>query len=294
MLFRWEEREALEEEESDNLIFETFKGTWQRVSANHKEFKLHYTECFYLTLYVIDKMKGKSLNKAKAYCLDDVWQELANYLCDELSYQTETEDLRYAVCVVLQSVAEIYLRANQPKYVSIVTALKQVILSKKDIDTTHFDGEFRRAFRAASIADKEAFAQAVNDYLTSDTLLSEEIEHYFIDSVECDKQPSAVAADQPSPVTIANRKKSTVIFALMALYRGGCFQTDLNRDQTIEEILHRAFDIEKKGNISQILNPIFNRAKKEDPEAIINKLVDQFKAELEKYVNIDKKGRNDD
>lgn len=98
-----------------------------------------------------------------------------------------------------------------------------------------------------------------------------------------------------SQVKITNRKKSLVVFALMALYRNQAFETNLDRDATIDHILFNALGEKENNNVDQILSPIFNRAKIKTPEVFINELVDNFREEItealkeEKSKKLDKK-----
>lgn len=82
-----------------------------------------------------------------------------------------------------------------------------------------------------------------------------------------------------TPVKIKTGKKSSVIFALMSLYRINAFNTNLGRDATIDYILN-VLGEKEKNNVSQLISAIFNRAKSKTPEVFINELVDGFRNEL--------------
>lgn len=94
-------------------------------------------------------------------------------------------------------------------------------------------------------------------------------------------------------VKIANRKKNSVVFALMALYHNNAFKTNLGRDETIGIILQNAFGIDGKKYVGQTLSPIFNRAKKKTPEVFIDELVAGFKEELKDALAIEMSKKNE-
>lgn len=108
-----------------------------------------------------------------------------------------------------------------------------------------------------------------------------------------DKPTNGNQINEPeTPVKIKNGKKSTIVFALMALYRNNAFNTNLDRDATIDYILN-ALGEKGNNNVSQILSVIFNRAKTKTPEAFITELVDEFRKELNEGLEEEKRKKSE-
>ena len=64
---------------ADDKMYCSIRSTCMRVMNDAKEIKLHPVELFYLSLCVIDRMKGLTANEAVAYVLDEVWYEGQEY-----------------------------------------------------------------------------------------------------------------------------------------------------------------------------------------------------------------------
>ena len=172
-LLKEEERQALVKLFADDKMYCSIRSTCMRVMNDAKEIKLHPVELFYLSLCVIDRMKGLTANEAVAYVLDEAWYEGQEYFIKVYGEDSDVER-NAALGLILQTCAEWLLRSHDTSKIQIVTALKNLMVHKIGGDFSEkMDGEFRRGFRSI---DENQFALIVNDYLQSDRLLSEEID----------------------------------------------------------------------------------------------------------------------
>lgn len=241
---------------ADDKMYCSIRSTCMRVMNDAKVIKLHPVELFYLSLCVIDRMKGLTANEAVAYVLDEAWYEGQEYFIKVYGEDSDVER-NAALGLVLQTCAEWLLRSHDTSKIQIVTALKNLMVHKIGGDFSEkMDGEFRRGFRSI---DENQFALIVNDYLQSDRLLSEEIDK-VLDFMESNSVVEHHPSGVTCPIRIAKGKKTSVLMIFNSMYKAG-WLTDVNgntlknRDEALNQILRNGFGVEKETAISQTLNP---------------------------------------
>lgn len=186
-LFRRDERAALEKKLIDNQLYSRTKSTWLRVMSESHSIRLSPVELFYLSVCIIDHIKGLTRDEAVAYCLDEVWYEYGEYLEEQFGLTGNTE-IDKATALIMQTCAEWLIRSHDGQRISIATALKEQIVHHVDTSlSNNLDAEFRRGFRAVP---EEEFAGGVLEYLDCEDLLSEELDELLDELVTAEDQPT--------------------------------------------------------------------------------------------------------
>lgn len=248
--------------------------------ANHSQgFALSAADLFYQCFYVIDELKEKNSKERNAYCQYALREELNNYFENEAE-EANCDDINNAIFLVLQSVAEFYLRSDNNAFLSTVSILKERIDNNK---SQQMDTLFRHGFKCVDANEVQTF---ICEYLKSEESISDKI-HNLIkglmnDESHCDNNVTTV---MPSTIRIANRKKSSVVLILNAMYKLGWFvdvnmETLTNRDKALNEILKTAFGETKNTAISQILKPSGNT----NNESRVNGIIEEFSESMEEIM----------
>lgn len=96
-----------------------------------------------------------------------------------------------------------------------------------------------------------------------------------------------MAAGCASSVRIADKKKTSVLVVLNAMYKAGWFEAEdggelRNRDAALNEILRNAFGVDRPTAISQTINPSNNIKGNEKNVRLMERLLDG--EEMEKFI----------
>jgi len=281
MLFRKEERVAVEDKYADTLLYDALAGTCRRLMNGAEKFRLHPSELFYQTFVTLDWLKGKPLDKQKAYCNDELWDELYDYLCFEKGIKDADEDVRLAICCIMQAVAELLIRSKDGRYTMIAASLKRQIEHHVPDVVTMLDREFRRGFGSI---DADELGSTICEYQEGDELYSVEIDK-MLDALDDDKHEVAEAGSKHTHIRIANKKMTSVLTVLNAMYKAGWFvdengQPLTNRDDALNEILQAAFN-DNCNHIAQLLKPS-NSIKDNKQELLLRRLLDE--KDMEQFI----------
>ena len=161
------------------------------------------------------------------------------------------------------------------------------------VDVPSLGQEFSTGFRPI---DRQELARAVRAYMQGARLYSEEIEQ-LLDGLEARRQAGmqqgplqpgalqpggamagALQGGSPSPLRIAKGKMTSMLVMLNAAYRAGWLtgadgQPLPNRDQTLREILQRAFSTDCT-HIAQLINPS-NNSNEAKNQQLLSRLIDE-------------------
>lgn len=258
MLFRKEEKDVIEDKYGDNVLYDALVGTCRRLMNGAKEFRLHPTELFYLTFFTLDDLKDQPLDKQKAYCNDELWDELYDYFCHEKGIEGNEKEVRLVIASIMQAVTELLVRSGDSRYTSVAAALKLQIEHHAADTVNTLDREFEKGFRHFDAAD---LASTLRDYLQGDNRYSDEINE-MLDSLPHDNQAASGAVSIQTRVRIAKGKKTSVLTVLYAMYKAKWFTDEngnplTNQANTLNEILQAAFN-DSCNHIAQLLNPTNN------------------------------------
>lgn len=268
MLFRKEERDAVEDKYGGNVLFDALVGTCRRLMNGVCKFRLHPTELFYQTFFTLDFLKEKSLDEQKTYCNDELWDELYDYFCYEKGIEQAEEDVRFAIACIMQAVSELLVRSEDIRYTMVAAALKLQIVHHAADNVDKLDREFKIGFRSI---DASKLASTLCDYLQGDVFYSAEIDK-MLDSLSDNNHAASCAVSTRTHVRIADKKKTSVLVVLDAMYRAGWFvdengQPLTSRDKTLNEILQAAFN-DSCTHIAQLLKPSCNTKPDKNKELI--------------------------
>lgn len=286
MLFRKEERVAVEDKYGENVLYDVLSGTCRRLMNNGaRKFRLHPTELFYQTFFTLDFLKGKQLDRQKTYCNNELWDELYDYFCHEKGIEGADEDVRLAIACVMQAVTELLIRSGDSCYTRVAAVLKLQIERHSQDTVNMLDREFRKGFHSI---DAGKLASTLCDYLQGDVLYSAEIDE-MLDGLYSNNHAASVAVSTHTHIRIAEKKKTSVLIVLNAMYKAGWFvdengQQLTNRDVTLNEILQTAFN-DSCSHIAQLLKPS-NNFKENKQSSLIKELlngkeIEQFIQDLE-------------
>lgn len=281
MLFRKEERDAVEDKYVGNVLFDALVGTCRRLMNGVCKFRLHPTELFYQTFFTLDFLKEKSLDEQKTYCNDELWDELYDYFCHEKGIEQAEEDVRFAIACIMQAVLELLVRSEDIRYTMVAAALKLQIVHHAADNVDKLDREFKIGFRSI---DASKLASTLYDYLQGEVFYSDEIKK-MLESLSDNNRAASIAVSTSPHVRIANKKRTSVLIVLNAMYKAGWFvdengQPLTNRDDTLNEILQFAFN-DSCTHIAQLLKPS-NNSKKDKQSCLIKELLDG--EEIEEYI----------
>ena len=281
MIFRKEERIAVEDKYGDNITYDAIKGACLRVMSDASEFRLHPSELFYLTFFAIDCLKGFEYRKQVDYCNNDFWYELEDYL----SYEKEignAADVERAICLNMQAVAELLVRSRDSHYTAMAGALKLQIESHRSDLSDELDTEFSKSFHSV---DADELAMFMAGYMEGGDAYSKVIDE-MLDSLGGGAESQSHISVECSHIRIAERKKTSVLVVLNAMFKAGWFVDEKgeelkNRDNALNEILRYAFNDSCKG-IAQLLTPSEN-TKTNKNELLMRRLLDE--KEMEQYIH---------
>lgn len=273
-LFSKEEREAVEDKYRDNLLYRAFATPSLKISNESNSFALSTADLFYQCFYIIDNLRGLDKDGREAYCQYTLRDELENHLKDKID-DDSGEDIDNAVSLIIQAVAEFFLRSSDNSYLATILILKERIKPDKSII---MDEHFRHGFKCVN---NEEVQNYIIKYLQGDEYLSDDIND-IIDVVE--KEEDDLVNVVQSTIRIAPNKKSSVVLLLDAMQKSGWFvgvdNKKVNRDKAVNEILKFAFGEKKDTAIAQLLNPSGNI----DNESRIRRIIEEIIGELQKYV----------
>lgn len=333
-LFSKAERDAVEDSFGDELLYGALEGTTHRVMNGAEAFRLHPAELFYQVFFILDRLKGMPPGRQRAYCGDELWAELYDYLLHDRVPSAPEGDVRLAVSTIMQAVAELLVRSDDPRYISTAAAIQYRLVRQAGVfyrgagsianvgacgisagvaggvsagvagdvsaggacggvDVPPLGPEFSTGFRPI---DRQELARAVRAYIQGARLYSEEIEQ-LLDGLEARRQAGmqqgplqpgalqpggamagALQGGSPSPLRIAKGKMTSMLVMLNAAYRAGWLtgadgQPLPNRDQTLREILQRAFYTDCT-HIAQLINPS-NNSNEAKNQQLLSRLIDE-------------------
>lgn len=277
-LFQEEERAAVENRFQGSLLYDVLAGTCRRIMNKNEDcakseqtvhfFKLHPTELFYQSFFLIDVLRRQNINQQKSYCNYDVWEELKDYIREDKQIEATVQNINLVICTILRATAELMIRSLNDNLLTVASDLLRLISSHIDSKMNLcIIKEFNKGFQ---FCDTEELAHTISDYWKGKRNVSEEIEKLIEQQATgsvAEETPHAkqyvnlqgCPASKPS-IRIAKRKKTSAIVVLNAMYQAGWFVDEegnqlTSRDKAINEILKNAFGEEKDTAISQTLKP---------------------------------------
>lgn len=294
-LFSPSERLLVEERLLDTPAYEFLAGACERLmngegcslsltngesEAAPSKFRLHPAELFYQCFFILDTLKCKSPSLQVAYCDERLWDELLFYLREGENSFPLTE-LHLVIGCIMQGAAELLLCAGTPQ-LSVVAALTRQIQRHAPLAAKNITHAYKVSRRTV---DEDELSRMMGEYMkTEEKMYSEDINEWL---EEMDKSAASVdgnSADLTSSVRIANKKKTSVLVVLNAMYKAGWFVGEdggelTSRDTTLNAILRHAFGIDKDTAISQTINPSNNINANEKNQLLLHRLLDDDEME---------------
>lgn len=275
MLFRKEERTAVEDRFLDDSLYDALAGATRRVMQQADAFRLHPSELFYHAFLTLDWLKGQTAERQQTHCQEELWAELDDYLRQEKAVEASDHDIRLTICTIMQAVAELLVRSRECRYIALAAALKRQIAHHLPSASQVLDREFGRSL---SHLDGETLAHDLSGYLSGNRLCSDEID-LLLDGLDAATSAKAATAGSPaptSPLHIAQGKTTSVLLVLDAMYKAGWFVDDkgqrlTNRNRALNEILRHAFNT-SCDHIPQMLRPS-NNPNDEKQEELLRSLL---------------------
>lgn len=163
-------KKQIENKYADNPVFFVLKGPVVRISKGHS-FYLSPEEVFYYLFYSWDIIKEKP-NEAHTHC-----EYLADYLLQgikEANPKAKTEEVEYAISVVLQTMCECFSLTDDAFYIELCPILRTQINKFNATYASEIHCKFAYALRRYNQDSLTAFLQ---EYKESDKLwISDEID----------------------------------------------------------------------------------------------------------------------
>lgn len=270
-LFRPKERLCIEEKYCNNRAYEFLEAFCERALGDEEgEVILYPPELFYMSFYILDKLKCKRKELKRPYCKNRMWDELLFYLKENTSLKER--DRKRVVTLVVQGALSL-----------LVHGLAEDGVWHTLINLVDSKGVFRhKTWEAAktaaySINGKE-LENYIMEYMESDELITDEID-YILDDLQAHEplEPKSEAPFEYSSVRIAPGKKTSVLVVLNAMFKAGWFVDENdrplpNRDDALNDILRYAFAMEKKTAISQTIKPTSSLSGDEKNERLLRRL----------------------
>ena len=171
-LFAPEERAAIDDRYGDLLLYEVIRGASFRLGEKAATLALHPAEVFYHALCSVDNLRAMNRIRAKAFCQDELWPELAAYF-REHTPTAAPEDVSRAIVTIMQATAEILLRSKAYGSVTQVAGIRMQIQRNAPSLSVEVSYEFGKSIRDYGEGEFEA---EVRDYWAGQQVLSEEID----------------------------------------------------------------------------------------------------------------------
>ena len=273
-LFRREEREAVEDKFSDELLYEAIQVPCQALMNEAQTIALHPSELYYHVMFTVDYIKFRKLVWAQNYCDKAIWDDILSDMRDKTE-DCDQDEIKLVVGMILYGTAMFLIWSGKSKYTSVIGLLMKQVESHLPDYTDKISKKFNDGF---SIPDADALRQSISDYLESEREISVEIEDVI------DKIPQTAAKipifNNPAPIGIANRKETSVLVVLEAMFKAGWFvdahnKPLTNKEEALRYVMKAAFGKENT-NVQQLLGSVKNRNKARDKKSIFDELLKQI------------------
>jgi len=276
-LFCREDCIAIEDKYGKHIVYRAFRSPCLTIINESKTFSLHPSELFYHCFYTIDLMKEMSLAEKKGYCHYQLREDLNAYFMEKVE-NVDEEDIRMAVCLVMQAVAEWFVRLGSECF-PLVMLLKEQM---NENVTFKLNDAFRHGFRCV---EGEEFTQFISVYMESDVWISEEI-HALLDDMDDES-----GCELQSSLQIAEGKKRPVVVALKAIIESWIEDTNGGRPKNIEnainEVLRLAFGVKKYTPVNQTIKP----SNDNNFEGSMNRIAEEIAQKIKSFASEKNKKR---
>lgn len=283
------ERKAVEARFKDDIMYNALELAFGSImTLTTKNVKLEPSELFYQLFCVIDALRGKNPCQQRMFCIHDLWCKMHAQFCSVKKMNESREEMYACIATVCWAAGEVLELTGDHVFVELSIHLFQLINSTKELNSYHFHEKFSTAFFESG---KEKLILYIRGYLSGDVYYSKEIEEVLTSSAASSAKSAASACETSSSVDfsscgngmvvrIAERKKTSVMVVLNAMYKAGWLvgkngNQIMNRDDTLNVILHDAFGEKSVKGISQLLKPSNNYNSEEKNEKLLNDLLDE-------------------
>lgn len=274
-IFRSQERLLVEEKYRDLLAYELMAAACEETMRKVEGLRLHPSELFYHCFVVIDRLRGIDREKRQWYCDLRLRNELAAWFYD--CGFGEGEDVERCVCAIVQGA--MVLAACGCGLLSSLDTTR--VCAQMYRSSPYVFGDVERTFRSAVTPMWWRLEEAMKEYCRSDASYAADINELLEEAAApCGDIPEPAVFTVGSSVRIADKKKTSVLVVLNAMFKAGWFVDKdggelKNRDSTLNEILHLAFGVDRPTAISQTINPSKNIKGNEKNVRLMDKLLDE-------------------
>ena len=277
-LFCNDDCEAVEDKYGNHIVYRAFRAPCLSIGRETRTFSLHPSDLFYQCFYTLDELKSKTANEGKGYCTYELYNELEDYIYRKVS-DTDDEEVRLAVCTILQAVAEFLIHSGSEFY-TLAALVKEKMPEETSLKLNNL---FRQGFRCVN---EEEATRFMADYMKSDECLTEEIQALL------DEQEEPLQVEAESTLRIAEGKKRSVVVVLKAMIESGWVEDvdggrPKNIEKAINEILRTAFGETKKTALSQTVKPSNDL----DPAGSMNRIAEELADKIKGFASEKKKKR---
>lgn len=183
-LLNQRDNDAVERAYSRHLIYRALYGGVLALRREYRGEILTPAEVFYEVMFTLDAIKSRSHTDAVNYCFHVLWNELIEHLTDEVFTDNDTAAERNA-SLILYAVSRLLASVSSDGYLSMIGGM----LKKPETSHREFMDKvacvFVTSFHDVDKAELQAF---IDDYMISDTFLSEEIDD-MLDQPAADDDP---------------------------------------------------------------------------------------------------------
>ena len=274
-IFRSQERLLVEEKYLDHPAYEMAAAVCDETMRKVEGLRLHPSELFYHCFVILDKLRSMDWEKRLWYCEGRLWNELAAwfYNCGF----GEGEDVERCACAIIRGAM-------------LLAVCGRGVLSS--VETIHVEAQMysnangvylavESAFRKAATPLWDELEEKMGKYFSSDASYASDINELLSEaSTSCAGIPEPGIVTTGSSVRIADKKKTSVLVVLNAMFKAGWFVDkdggELgSRDAALNEILRNAFGVDHPTAISQTINPSKNIKGNEKNVRLMDKLLDE-------------------
>lgn len=290
-IFRSQERLLVEEKYLDHPAYEMAAAVCDETMRKVEGLRLHPSELFYHSFVILDKLRGMDREKRQWYCEGRLWNELAAWFYD--GGFGEGEDVERCACAIVQGAMRLAVMGRG--VLSGVETIHVEAQIYRNAGSVYL--ELERAYRNAVTPLWDELEEAMGRYYSSDASYAADINELLSEaSTSCAGIPEPGIVTTGSSVRIADKKKTSVLVVLNAMFKAGWFVdkdgSELkNRDAALNEILRNAFGVDRPTAISQTINPSKNIKGNEKNVRLLDKLLDE-KGMMEYIKEIQKELRN--
>lgn len=235
-------------------------------------FGLHPADVFYHAFVTIDLIRSSEPNERAHYCACELWDDM---YFEFMEVDDNKDDVARAVALVMIYVSDLLASSDSPHAVTPAGILTRQV----DRHVVGVGDKLEQLFSRQLDHYQDELKVFMQDYLSSDRMISEEIER-LIDEAHASAASGEVKTIVEDSGIRFKGNLTALMYVLEAMHKAGWF-TDAegksirSKDKVIRSIMKHAFGIEDP-HLSQLRNAAKNRNYKQP-----SKYFDQLKEYIE-------------